>query len=109
MLNSVATITPKQQLQLTNKSLAKCGGVVKQFALTTRDGKAVKFLWKRKHFQERCWKRKQLGSIWLFEELEAEAFFIKHGAGMWKQQQTRRRLTLCGVGNGSKLLLPHPS
>jgi len=34
----------------------------------------VKFLWKRKHFEERIWKRKQ----------------------------TRKRLTLCGVGSESK-------
>jgi len=26
----------------------------------------------------------KLGSIWLFEEPKVEAFFIKHGAGMWK-------------------------
>jgi len=39
----------------------------------------VKFLWKRKHFEERSWKRSELGSIWLFEEPEAEAFFKKHG------------------------------
>jgi len=25
------------------------------------------------------------GSIRIFEEPEAEAFFIKHGAGMWKR------------------------
>jgi len=35
---------------------------------------AVKFLWKRKHFEERSWKRKQ----------------------------TRKRLTLYGAGSGSK-------
>jgi len=40
-------------------------------------------MWKRKHFEERSWKLKQFWSIWLFEE--AEAFFIKHGAGMWKR------------------------
>jgi len=28
--------------------------------------------------------RSELRSIWLFEEPEAEAIFIKHGAGMWK-------------------------
>jgi len=36
--------------------------------------KAVKFLWKRKHFEERSWKRKQ----------------------------TRKRLTIYGAGSGSK-------
>jgi len=30
---------------------------------------------------------RKLGSIWLFEEPEAEAFFIYHGAGMWKRKQ----------------------
>jgi len=42
----------------------------------------VKFLWKRnrKHFEERSWKRKG-------------AFFIKHGAGMWKL------LNFCGNGS----------
>jgi len=29
----------------------------------------------------------ELWSIWLFEEPEAEAFFIKHGTGMWKRKQ----------------------
>jgi len=46
----------------------------------------------------------KLGSIRLFEQPEAEAFFIKHGAGM------RKRLNFCGsgstlkkkVGSGSK-------
>jgi len=50
----------------------------------------------------------KLGSIWLFEEPEAEAFFIKHGAGIWK----RKRLYFCGsgstlkkeAGSGSKLV-----
>jgi len=36
--------------------------------------KAVKFLWKRKHFKERSWKRKELGSIWLFEDPEEKHF-----------------------------------
>jgi len=43
--------------------------------------------------------RSELWSIWLFEELEAEAFFIKHGAGMrkrWKQ------LNFCGSGSTLK-------
>jgi len=90
---------------------------------------AVKFLWKRKHFEERSWKRKRIGSILLFDEPETEAFFIKHGARMWKpmleaevvkrkhvekrswkRKQTRNRLTLYGAGSGSKyiLVLPHP-
>jgi len=38
------------------------------------EAEAVKFLWKRKHFEERTWKRKQ----------------------------TRKRLTLYGDGSGSK-------
>jgi len=46
---------------------------------------AVIFLWKRKYFKERSWKRKQTRKQ-LTEETEAEAFFIKHGAGMWKQK-----------------------
>jgi len=45
------------------------------------EAKAVKFLWKRKHFEERN----------------------------WKQKQTRKWLTLYGAGSGRKniLLLPH--
>jgi len=31
----------------------------------------------------------ELGSIWLFEEPEAEAFFIKHAAGMLKRSWKR--------------------
>jgi len=46
----------------------------------------------------------ELGSVWLFEEPEAEEFFIKHGARM------RKRLNFCGsestlkkeAGSGSK-------
>jgi len=37
----------------------------------------------------------KLGSIWHFEEPEAEAFFKKHGAGMWKRKR-RKRLNFCG-------------
>jgi len=33
----------------------------------------------------------KLGSIWLFEEPEAEAFFIKHGARMWKRKHFEER------------------
>jgi len=40
----------------------------------TRDAEVVKFLWKRKHFEERS----------------------------WKQKQTWKRLTLYGAGSGSK-------
>jgi len=45
---------------------------------------AVKFLWKQKHFEERSWKRKQTRKHLNFEE--SEAFFIKHGAGMWERK-----------------------
>jgi len=54
---------------------------------------AVKFLRKRKHFEEAG---SELGSIWFFEEPETEAFFIKHGAAMWK------RLNFCGSGSTLK-------
>jgi len=46
---------------------------------STRDveAEAVKFLWKRKHFEEAG---SELGSIWLFEEEpEAEAFSYNMG------------------------------
>jgi len=43
--------------------------------------KAVKFLWKRKLFEERSWKRKQIRKCLTFW-----GFFIKHGAGMWKRK-----------------------
>jgi len=46
---------------------------------------AVKFLWKRKHLKKEARSESKLGSIRLLEEPEAEAFFIKHGAGMWKR------------------------
>jgi len=46
----------------------------------------------------------------IFEEPKAEAFFIKHGAGMWKRKRLKR-LNFCGsgstlkkeAGSGSKL------
>ena len=50
--------------------------------MLSKDVEAVKFLWKRKHFDEKDWKRKrltlsgagsELASIKLQEELEAEA------------------------------------
>jgi len=46
------------------------------------EAETVEFLWKRKHFEERSWKRKQ----------------------------TRKRLSLNGAASGGKyiLLLPHP-
>jgi len=46
------------------------------------EAEAVKFLWKRKHFEERSWKRKK----------------------------TRKRLTIYGAGSGRKKysMLPHP-
>jgi len=40
----------------------------------------------------------ELGSIRLFEELEAEAFFIKHGAEVWK----RKRLNFSRSGSTMK-------
>jgi len=57
------------------------------------EAEAVKFLWKQKPFEERSWKRKGTLKHWLFEDPEAEAFFIKHRAGMWK------RLNFCGSGS----------
>jgi len=42
------------------------------------EAEAVKFLWKRKTLKKEA--GSELGSIWLFEEPEAEAVFIKHGA-----------------------------
>jgi len=33
----------------------------------------------------------KLGSMCCFEEPEAEAFFIKHGAGMWKLKLKRKQ------------------
>jgi len=58
------------------------------------EAEAVKFLWKRKHYEEA-----ESGSIWPFEEPETEAFFIKHGARMWK----RKRLNFYGSGSRSTL------
>jgi len=59
--------------------------------------KAVKFLWKRKlHFEKEAGSGSELGSIWLFEEPEAEAFVIKHEAWM------RKRLNFCRSGNTLK-------
>jgi len=43
-------------------------------------------------FQPGMWKRKQTRKHLIFEEPEAEAFFIKYGAGMLK------RLNFCGNG-----------
>jgi len=91
---------------------------------------AVKFLWQRKHFEERSWKQKQTRKHLTFEEPEAEAIFIKHVTGMWKQswkrlnfcgnrstlkrgwkrKQTRKRLTLYGAGSekySTACFLPH--
>jgi len=41
-------------------------------------------IWKRKRWKRLnfCWSGSKLGSIWLFEEPEAKAFFIKHAAEM---------------------------
>jgi len=86
-------------------------------------------IWKRKKrlnfckstLKQEAGSGSKLESVWHFEE--PEAFFIKHGAGMWKQKleavkflwkrkwkhfeekswkQTRKRLTLYGAGRGSK-------
>jgi len=58
-------------------------------SLSNRDveAEAVKFLWKlkRKHFEEEAGIGSKLESIWLFEKSEAEVFFVKNGAGMWKR------------------------
>jgi len=43
-----------------------------------------------------CGSGSKLGSIWLFEEPEVEAFFHNTGAGMWK------RLNFCGSGSTLK-------
>jgi len=57
-------------------------------------------MWKRLNFcgSESSLKKEaesgsKLGSILFFEELETEAFFIKHAAGIWK------RLNFCGSGS----------
>jgi len=87
-----------------------------EIGICTRNVEAVKFFWKRKHFEERSWK--QIWKHLTFWGAVAEAFFIKHGAGMyvkavkflwkWKHfeerswKQTRKRLTLYGAGSGSK-------
>jgi len=53
-------------------------------------------MWKQKHFEE-AESGSELGSIWLFNKAPvAEAFFMKHGAGMWK------RLNFCGSGSTLK-------
>jgi len=62
---------------------------------------AVKFLWKRKHLKKKAGSGSELGSIWLFAEPEAEAFFIKHEAGMWKRKRWKR-LNFCGSGRTLK-------
>jgi len=55
-------------------------------SIKTKDEEEVKFWWKWKHFEEAGSK---LRSILLFEELEAESFFIKHGIGMQKLAQAK--------------------
>jgi len=80
-----------------------------------KPGKRKRKRWNRLNFYESgsTLKREtvsgnELGSIWLFEEPEAEAFFIKHAAGKRKRW---KRLNFCGsgstlkkeAGNGSKL------
>jgi len=56
--------------------------------MTTKTG-----MWKRLNFcgsgstlKKEARSGSKLGSILLFEEPEAEAFFIKRGAGMWKRK-----------------------
>jgi len=55
-------------------------------------------MWKRLNFYgNECTLKKEAGSgsehgsIELFEEPKAEAFFIKHGAGMWKRKHFEER------------------
>jgi len=62
----------------------------------------VKFLWNRKHFEERSWNLKRIRKHLTFEEPEAETFFIKHEAGMWKRKRWKR-LNFYGSGHGSPL------
>jgi len=42
----------------------------------------------------------ELGNISLFEEPEAETFFIKHGAGVWKRKL--EAIKFCGSGSTLK-------
>jgi len=58
--------------------------------------------WKQKHFKERSWKRKRTRKHLIFEEPEAETFFIKHGAGMWKRKRWKQ-LNFCGSGQAKAL------
>jgi len=61
------------------------------------EAEAVKFLGSESTLKKEAGSGSKLGSVWLFEEPDVEAFFIKHGAGMWK----RKLLKFCG--NGSTL------
>jgi len=56
--------------------------------------KRLNFYGSRSTLKKETGSGSKLGSIWLFEELEA--FFIKHGAGMWKQ------LNFCESGSTLK-------
>jgi len=56
---------------------------------------AVKFLWKGSTLKKEAGSGSKLGSIWLFEVPEADAFFIKHGVGMWKWKLWKE-LNFCG-------------
>jgi len=73
--------------------------------LCTGMWKQLNFCGSRSTLKKETGSRSKLGSIWLFEEPEAEIVFIKQGAEMWKW------LSFCGsrstvkkeTGSGSKL------
>jgi len=89
------------------------------------EAEVVKFLWKRKHFEERSWKRNRTrkhltfwgaGSGSIFHKtwgrnveadaVEAVKFLWKRKhfeERRWKRKQTRKWLTLYGARCGSKI------
>jgi len=76
------------------------------FLVHELSSKQVKFLWKRKHFEERSWKRKRTRKHLTFDEPEAEAFFIKHEVGVWKRKleaEAVKAVNFYGSGNRSTL------
>jgi len=66
-----------------------------QIALKTRNVEAVKFLWKRKQFEERSWKRKQTWKLLTF--WGAGSIFHK----TWGRS-VEARLNFCGRGSTLK-------